>query len=186
MHLPLLDASTYHSFIQGSGATPTPLSFSLAVRVRLAPVLPLPALLSFYQGDPRVELRRRTRLPLHHHPRPRPLVLHRRGHCRSQFLRSLERPVNVPKDLPREEDDIGVATQEDVLGLMRFRDDSYRADEDVLDVLLDVRGEVDLCVTYQRRLPLFPLESCRELRTYGRMAPRRSARGGHYHPTTRR
>jgi hypothetical protein len=168
MHLPLLDASTYHSFIQGSGATPTPLSFSLAVRVRLAPVLPLPALLSFYQGDPRVELRRRTRLPLH------------------QFLRSLERPVNVPKDLPREEDDIGVATQEDVLGLMRFRDDSYRADEDVLDVLLDVRGEVDLCVTYQRRLPLFPLESCRELRTYGRMAPRRSARGGHYHPTTRR
>jgi hypothetical protein len=142
------ETSTLVSSARGNGATAATLS--LAVRVRLAPVLPRPPLLSLHKRDPRMHPRRRTRLPLHHHPRPRPLILHRWTHRRSQFLGGLEGPVNVPKDLPREKDYVGITTQEDVLGLMRFGDDAHGADEDVLDVLLDVCGKVDLCGTYQR------------------------------------
>ena len=79
-----------------------------------------------------------------------PLVLHRRRNRRAKGLGRLQREVNVSQDLSREVDDVRLAVLDDIVGLLRLRDEPDSANQDTGDVLLDVRSEGHLCLSASR------------------------------------
>ena len=58
----------------------------------------------------------------------RPLILRRPGGlAATQVIIGMQRPVRVAQQLTREEDDVGLAGAQNVLGLRRLGNHSYRA-----------------------------------------------------------
>ena len=80
-----------------------------------------------------------------------PLILYGRCDGATQFFRSTEGEVDVPQYFASHEHDVCLSFLDYVIGLCGIGDEADGADDDVLDVLLDMSGEGKLCENAQRR-----------------------------------
>ena len=78
------------------------------------------------------------------HPLPRALVLYHRPHSNTEFIGSPQDKVRVAQELAREQDGVRLALRQDVVRLLRRRDHSHGAHDNVRVRLLDRLRERDL------------------------------------------
>ena len=89
-------------------------------------------------GAKRVTVRKRGDfLRAGQHPLPRELVLYCRLHSDAQFISSPQNKVRIAQELASEQDEVRLAFSHDVIRLLRRRDHSHGAHDDVRMRLLD-------------------------------------------------